>query len=205
MDIPRDCVCKGGKMSLAVIFFAAIVTNNIVLIYFLGICPFISVSKDMETALGMGIAVTSVMVATVALNWPVNYFLLEPFSAQYLQYAVFIMIIAVLVQIVEVVVDRYFPVLYAMVGVFLPLITVNCSILGVILFSMIRGYSYVQSLVFAGGCGIGWTLAILAMSAIRMKLRFSSVPLPLQGIGITMIIAALMAMGFLGFSGWISL
>ncbi|MDX9702990.1 MAG: Rnf-Nqr domain containing protein [Candidatus Auribacterota bacterium] len=192
-------------MSLAVIFFAAIVTNNIVLIYFLGICPFISVSKDMETALGMGIAVTSVMVATVALNWPVNYFLLEPFSAQYLQYAVFIMIIAVLVQIVEVVVDRYFPVLYAMVGVFLPLITVNCSILGVILFSMIRGYSYVQSLVFAGGCGIGWTLAILAMSAIRMKLRFSSVPLPLQGIGITMIIAALMAMGFLGFSGWISL
>ncbi len=192
-------------MNLAVIFFAAIVTNNIVLIYFLGICPFVSVSKDIETALGMGMAVTAVMVGTVAINWPVQYFILEPFDAQYLQYAVFIIIIAALVQIVELVVDRYFTVLYEMVGVFLPLITVNCSILGVILFSMIRGYSYIQSLVFACGCGVGWVVAIVAMAAIRRKLRFAVIPQPLQGIGITMIIAALMAMGFLGFSGWISL
>lgn len=192
-------------MNLAVILLAAIITNNIVLIYFLGICPFISVSKNIETSVGMGIAVTAVMVAAMTVSWPVYRYLLVPYNAEYLQYAVFIMVIASLVQIVEVIVEKYFPVLYVTIGVFLPLITVNCSILGVMLFSMIRDYSYLESMVFAFGCGAGWTLAIVAMAGIRMRLRFADVPVPLQGIGITMIIAALMAMGFLGLYGWVNI
>ena len=192
-------------MNLFIIFFASIFTQNVVLTYFLGICPFVAVSKEIPTAFGMGMAVIFVMVMTMGLNWPIYHLILVPFNVEYLQFLVFIIVIATFVQIVEIFIDRYSPVLYVSLGVFLPLITVNCAILGVSLFAVIRGYSYPQSLAFALGSGIGWTLAIIAMAGIRQKLQFSRIPEGLQGPGITMIIAGIMAMAFMGFAGIISL
>jgi len=192
-------------MNLAVIFFASIITNNIVLTYFLGICPFISTSKDFLTSVGMGCAVTFVMILTCTIIWPINHYFLIPYGMDYLQYAVFILVIGVLVQIVEIAFDRYLPVLYVNMGIFLPLIVVNCAIFGTALFMSLRNYTYIQSLVFSLGCGIGWTLAICAMAGIRMKLRFATIPQPLEGIGITLISIAIMAMGFMGFAGFIRL
>ncbi len=188
-------------LNLFVIFFASIFTQNMVLTYFLGICPFVAVSREIPTALGMGMAVIFVMVMTMGLNWPIYYLVLVPYHVEYLQFLVFIIVIATFVQIVEIFIDRYLPVLYVSLGVFLPLITVNCAILGVLLFAVIRGYSYPQCMVFAFGSGIGWTLAITAMAGIRQKLQFSNVPSGLQGPGITLIIAGIMAMAFMGFAG----
>ena len=192
-------------MNLFIIFFASIFTQNVVLTYFLGICPFVAVSKEVPTAFGMGMAVIFVMFMTMGLNWPIYHLILVPFQVEYLQFLVFIIVIATFVQIVEIFIDRYSPVLYVSLGVFLPLITVNCAILGVSLFAVIRDYSYPQSLAFALGSGIGWTLAIIAMAGIRQKLQFSRIPKGLEGPGITMIIAGIMAMAFMGFAGIISL
>lgn len=186
---------------LFVIFFASIFINNIVLTYFLGICPFVAVSKEIPTAFGMGMAVVFVMFTTMAINWPLYHLVLVPHKVEYLQFLVFIFVIATFVQIVEVFIDRYSPVLYISLGVFLPLITVNCAILGVSLFTVIRDYSYPQSMAFALGSGIGWALAITAMAGIRQKLVFSKIPQGLQGPGITMIIAGIMALAFMGFAG----
>lgn len=186
---------------LFVIFFASIFINNIVLTYFLGICPFVAVSKEIPTAFGMGMAVVFVMFMTMAINWPLYHLVLVPYKVEYLQFLVFIFVIATFVQIVEVFIDRYSPVLYISLGVFLPLITVNCAILGVSLFTVIRDYSYPQSMAFALGSGIGWALAITAMAGIRQKLVFSKIPQGLQGPGITMIIAGIMALAFMGFAG----
>jgi len=188
-------------MDLFIIFFASIFTQNMVLTYFLGICPFVAVSKEIPTAFGMGMAVIFVMFMTMGLNWPLYHMVLVPFKVQYLQFLVFIMVIATFVQIVEIFIDRFSPVLYVSLGVFLPLITVNCAILGISLFSVIRDYSYLQSMAFALGSGIGWTMAIVAMAGIRQKLQFSHIPKGLQGPGITMIIAGIMAMAFMGFAG----
>ena len=188
-------------VNLFVIFFASMLTQNIVLTYFLGICPFVAVSKEVPIAFGMGMAVIFVMFMTVGFNWPIYHLILVPLDVEYLAFIVFIMVIATFVQIVEIYIDRYLPVLYVSLGVFLPLITVNCAILGLSLISVLRGYSYPQSMVFALGSGIGFTLAIVAMAGIRQKLQFSSVPKGLQGPGITMIIAGIMAMAFMGFAG----
>ena len=192
-------------LNLFIIFFASIFTQNIILTYFLGICPFVAVSKEISTAFGMGMAVIFVMFMTMALNWPLHYLILVPLHVEYLSFLVFIMVIATFVQIVEIFIDRYSPVLYVSLGVFLPLITVNCAILGISLITVLRNYAYLQSLAFALGCGIGWTLAIIAMAGIREKLRFSAVPKGLQGPGITMIIAGIMAMAFMGFTGIVNL
>lgn len=191
-------------MSLLLLLISSIITHNIVLFYFLGICPFIASSKDIETSFGMGCAVTFVMVLTTAIVWPVNQWILAPWGLGYLQYVVFIMVIGVLVQVVEIVIDRFFPVLYLNLGVFLPLITVNCAILGVALFMNLRHYGYLESLVFSAGSGLGFMLAICVMAGIRSNLRFSEIPNPLAGIGITLIIAAIMAMGFTGFAGFLT-
>ncbi|MFC1691912.1 electron transport complex protein RnfA [Candidatus Latescibacterota bacterium] len=188
-------------VNLFVIFFASMLTQNIVLTYFLGICPFVAVSKEVPIAFGMGMAVSFVMVMTIGFNWPLYHLILVPLNVEYLAFIVFIMVIATFVQIVEIFIDRYSPVLYVSLGVFLPLITVNCAILGLSLISVLREYSYPQSMVFALGSGIGFTLAIVAMAGIRQKLQFSSVPKGLQGPGITMIIAGIMAMAFMGFAG----
>lgn len=188
-------------MDILAIFIAAIFTQNIALAYFLGMCPFIAVSGDLRTASGMSMAVTFVMTIAAAATWPIYHKLLIPFQVEYLQYVIFILVIAALVQIVEMVIERSSPTLYNSMGVFLPLITVNCAILGVTLFMIVRDYTYIESLVYSFGSGIGWGLAILAMAAIRERLRFANVPEGLKGPGITMIIAGLMAMGFMGFAG----
>lgn len=176
-----------------------------VLTYFLGICPFVAVSKEIPTAFGMGMAVVFVMCMTMGLNWPLYHLVLVPYKVEYLSFLVFIMVIATFVQIVEIFIDRYSPVLYVSLGVFLPLITVNCAILGVSLFAVIRNYGYAQSMAFALGSGLGWTLAIVAMAGIRQKLQFSHIPKGLQGPGITMIIAGIMAMAFMGFAGIVNM
>lgn len=186
---------------LAYIFFASIFINNIALRYFLGMCAFIAVSKELPVALGMGLAVIFVMFMTMGINWPLYHYVLIPFHGEFLQFLVFIIVIATLVQMVEMFIDRYSPILYVSLGVFLPLITVNCAILGVSLFSILRDYSYLQSMAFALGSGIGWTVAIVAMAGIRQKLQFSSIPEGLQGPGITLIIAGIMAIAFMGFTG----
>lgn len=191
-------------MTLFAIIFASLFTSNIALTYFLGMCPFIAVSRDIRTASGMGFAVTFVMVITAGINWPLYHLLLVPFRMEYLQYLGFIVVIAATVQIIEMVIERFFPVLHLNMGVFLPLITVNCAILGLSLFMILRDYSFVQGIVYALGGGAGWTLAIVAMAGLRAKLIFADVPEALQGPGITMIIAGIMALAFMGFAGIVS-
>lgn len=192
-------------MHALIIFTAAIITNNIALTYFLGMCPFIAVSRDLKTAWGMGLAVTFVMTLTVLVNWPLYHWILVPFALEYLEYICFILVIAVIVQAVEVIIDRFSPVLYINLGVFLPLITVNCAILGVSLFMILRKYSLLESLGYAVGSGLGWMLVIVAMAGIRTKLQFADIPKGLRGPGITMIIAGIMALAFMGFVGVVPL
>ena len=192
-------------MTLFAILFASLFTSNIALTYFLGMCPFIAVSRDIRTAWGMGCAVTFVMAITAAINWPLYHLLLARFHIEYLQYLSFIVVIAAMVQIVEIVIERFLPVLYLNMGVFLPLITVNCAILGLSLFMILRNYSFAQGVIYAVGSGMGWTLAIVAMAGLRAKLIFANVPEALEGPGITMIIAGIMALAFMGFAGIVSL
>ena len=184
-----------------VIFFASIFTGNILLVYFLGMCSFLSVSKQVNTALGLGLAVTFVLTITSALNYIVYYYVLEPLGIEYLRYIAFIIVIASAVQLIEMIIERFSEALYINLGIFLPLITVNCAILGVSLFMVIRNYTFIQSVMFGAGSGLGWLLAILAMAGIRQRLNEKKIPPALQGPGIALIISGLMAMAFIGFSG----
>ncbi|HCG62690.1 MAG TPA: NADH:ubiquinone reductase (Na(+)-transporting) subunit E [Sphaerochaeta sp.] len=187
------------------VFFAAVFTNNILLTNYLGMCSFLSVSKELETSAGLGIAVTFVMATTTAINWVVYHFLLVPFQLEYLRFIVFIIIIAAFVQLIEMVIERYSEGLYFALGIFLPLITVNCAILGASLFMVIREYSFMTSFFFGFGSGLGWLIAILAMAGIRQRLRTAKIPLGLDGPGISLIIAGFMAMAFMGFNGMITI
>lgn len=184
-----------------VIFFASIFTNNMILSNFLGMCSFIAVSSEIRTSLSLGQAVTFVLGCTTVLNYFIYNFVLVPLGLEYLRYIIFIIVIAAFVQLVEMVIERYFEHLYYSLGIFLPLITVNCAILGVSLFMTIRNYDLLQSIGFGVGSGIGWTLAIVSMAGIRKKLKVSSIPKGLEGPGITLIITGIMALAFLGFSG----
>lgn len=184
-----------------VIFFASIFTGNILLVYFLGMCSFLSVSKQVNTALGLGLAVTFVLTITSALNYIVYFYVLEPLGIEYLRYIAFIIVIAAAVQLIEMVIERFSESLYINLGIFLPLITVNCAILGVSLFMVIRKYTFIQSVMFGAGSGLGWLLAILAMAGIRQRLNENKIPPALRGPGIVLIISGLMAMAFIGFSG----
>jgi Na+-transporting NADH:ubiquinone oxidoreductase subunit E len=184
-----------------VIFIAAIFTNNMILSNFLGMCSFIAVSKEINTSLGLGQAVTFVLAGTTIINYLVYYYILVPFNLEFLRFIVFIISIAAFVQLIEMILERYIPNLYYALGIFLPLITVNCAILGVSLFMVIRNYSFLQSFGFAVGSGIGWTMAIVALAGIRQRLKRSSVPKGLEGPGITLIITGIMALAFIGFSG----
>jgi Na+-transporting NADH:ubiquinone oxidoreductase subunit E len=181
--------------------FAAVFTNNILLSYFLGMCPFTSVSREVKTAMGLGFAVIFVMTFTAGLNWLAYTYVLIPLKLEFFRFILFIIIIAAFVQLVEMVIDRYSPTLYQALGIFLPLITVNCAILGVSLFMVIREYSLIVSVAYGFGSGVGWLLAILAMAGIRQKMNVSRVPEGLQGPGITLIVAGLMALAFIGFTG----
>ncbi|MBB6481204.1 NADH:ubiquinone reductase (Na(+)-transporting) subunit E [Spirochaeta isovalerica] len=187
-----------------VLLFASVFTSNILLANFLGMCSFISISKDMKSANGLGLAVTVVLTITSMLNWVLLKFVIIPLDLIYLRYIIFIIVIAATVQILEMVIDRVSPALYLSLGIFLPLITVNCAILGVALFMQIREYNFVQTVVFSFGSGIGWWLAIMALSAINKKIEKAPVPPALKGPGITLITIGFMAMAFIGFSGMLS-
>jgi Na+-transporting NADH:ubiquinone oxidoreductase subunit E len=188
-------------ISAFVLFWAAIFTSNILLTNFLGMCSYLSVSREIESSFGLGVSVMFVLTVTTALNWLVYRFVLVPFDIVYLQYIVFIIVIAAFVQLLELVLERYVPALYYTLGIFLPLITVNCAIFGVSLFMVIRNYNFLQSIAFGAGSGIGWLLAILMLAAIRRKLKERLVPAGLQGVGISLIITGIMALAFVGFSG----
>lgn len=183
-----------------VIFFASIITSNMIFSNFLGMCSFIAVSKEIETATGLGIAVTFVLTVTTVLNYFV-YQLLIRFGLEYLRFIVFILVIAAFVQFLEMVLERYFENLYYALGIFLPLITVNCAILGVSLFMVIRQYNFIQSVFFGLGSGLGWALAIISMAGIRSRINEDALPAGLGGPAITLIITGIMAMAFIGFSG----
>ncbi len=184
-----------------VIFIASIFTNNMILSNFLGMCSFIAVSSEIKTSLGLGQAVTFVLTFTTILNYFIYFNVLVPLNLEYLRFIVFIITIAAFVQLVEMIVERYLPSLYYALGIFLPLITVNCAILGVSLFMVIREYTLMQSIGFSLGSGIGWTLAIVALAGIKQRLKRASVPKGLEGPGITIIVIGLMALAFVGFSG----
>ncbi|MCF7792487.1 MAG: NADH:ubiquinone reductase (Na(+)-transporting) subunit E [Candidatus Cloacimonetes bacterium] len=189
------------ELSPFIIFVAAIFTSNILLTNFLGMCSFLSVSKEVESSLGLGFAVVFVMTLTSAINYVVYHYILVPLDIIYLQYIIFIIVIAAFVQLTEMVVERFSPLLYYSLGIFLPLITVNCAILGVSLFMIIRQYTFLQSVAFGAGAGLGWLLAILALAGIRQKIKDKYIPQGLVGAGISLITTGIMALAFVGFSG----
>lgn len=192
-------------MRLILIFLSATIINNFVLTYFLGICPFIGMSRRVETAFSMGMATTFVMTLTAGLAWLIYQYILVAFNVAYLEYVAFIIAIASLVQFVEMYIRRASPTLYRAMGIYLPLITTNCAVLGLALFEVLRGYNFMESMAFGFGAGLGFTLAITVMAGIREELRFADVPEPFQGAAITLISAGLLALAFMGFSGLLSI
>jgi len=191
-------------MDLLVIFISAAVVNNFVLSYFLGICPFLGVSNKLEKAFSMGLATTFVMVLAAMVTWIINNWILIPFNLPFLQYVSFIIVIASLVQFVEMFIRKSSPALYRSLGIFLPLITTNCAILGLALLSALREYNFMQSLVFGFAAGVGFTLALLIMAGIREELEMAPIPEHFKGAPITLIIAGLLALAFMGFAGLIT-
>ena len=189
------------QISPFIIFFASIITSNMVLTNFLGMCSYLSVSSEYKTATGLGMAVTMVLTLTTVINWAVYRYVIVPLGIEYLQYIIFIMVIAAVVQILEMIMDRYTPDLHAKLGIFLPLITVNCAIFGVTLFVVIRNYGFLQTLLFGIGSGLGWWLAINMLAAIREKMAKTKLPAGMSGTAISFIITGIMAMAFIGFSG----
>ena len=194
-----------NEISPLLILIAAIFTNNILLANFLGMCSFLAVSKQIDTALGLGAAVIFVTTATTAINYGVYHYILVPMDLTILQYIVFIAVIAAFVQFVEMFVERFSLKLYHALGIFLPLITVNCAILGVSLFMIIRRYTFAQSIAFGFGGGVGWTLAIILIAGLRQKMGYSDVPRPFRGVAIAMVITGVMAMAFMGFAGMVNI
>jgi len=183
------------------IFLAAILTNNYILSKFLGICPFLGVSKKLDTATSMSAAVIVVMVIATAVTWPIQTFILDRFGIGYLQTIVFILIIAALVQFIESFMKKNMPPLYQALGVYLPLITTNCAVLGVTTLNIDSGYNYAQSLINAAGSGFGFLVAMVIFAGVRGRLETSNVPKTLQGLPITLISASIVACSFLGFGG----
>jgi len=191
-------------MELFTVFIAAAVVNNFVLSYFLGLCPFIGVSGKLKSAFGMGCAATFVMTLTALVTWLVDHYILQFFGVEaFLKYVAFILVIASLVQFVEMFLHKVVPELYRALGIFLPLITTNCAILGLALFASLREYSLAQSVVFGLGAGVGFTMALVIMAGIREQLEFADLPKAVRGIAITLITAGLMALAFMGFGGMI--
>ncbi len=195
-------------MGLFTVFIAAAVVNNFVLFYFLGLCPFIGVSGRLKSAFGMGCAATFVMTLTALVTWLIDHYILQAsfFGVQmhldkFLKYVAFILVIASLVQLVEMFLHKVVPELYRALGIFLPLITTNCAILGLALFSSMWKYSLSQAVVFGMGAGVGFTMALVIMAGIREQLEFADLPEAVRGIAITLITAGLLALAFMGFSG----
>lgn len=200
--------------SLFGIFFRSVFVENMVFAYFLGMCSYLAVSKTIKTSLGLGVAVMVVLMITTPVNYLVNKYLLQAgaltwlgnsfadIDLSFLTFVVFIAVIAAIVQLLEMTVERFVPALYTSLGIFLPLIAVNCAIMGCSLFMVEREYTSIgQTFAYAAGSGLGWLLAIVAIAAIRERLSYSNVPKPLQGLGITFIITGLMGIAFMGFLG----
>jgi len=190
---------------IILLFVSTVLVNNFILVRFLGICPFLGVSKHVETAFSMGLATTFVMTLTGMATWLINTYILEMFNLPFLQYVSFIIVIASLVQFVEMFIKKSSPALYKALGIFLPLITTNCAILGLALLIPLNGYNFIESVVFGFAAGVGFTLAIVLMAGLREPLEFADVPGALKGVPITLIIAGIMALAFMGFSGMISI
>ena len=186
---------------LIAILLTAILTNNYILAKFLGICPFLGVSKKLSTATGMSAAVIFVMALATAVTYPINKFLLVKNDLEYLQTIVFILVIAALVQLVEIILKKYIPALYNALGIYLPLITTNCAVLGVVILNVDSGYGFAQSMFNSVGAGIGFMLAMVMFSGIRERMEGNDIPKFLQGLPITLIAASLVAVSFLGFTG----
>ena len=188
-------------MKLASIFFTMILVENYVLVKFLGICPFLGVSKKLDSAVGMSLAVTFVMVMATAATWPIYTLILEPNGLAYLQTIVFILIIAILVQLLENFLKKFIPTLYKALGVYLPLITTNCTILGVTILNLDNGYNFIESIVCAAGAGIGFLVAMVLFSGVRRRVEQAQPPKCFEGLPITLVAAAMVSLSFMGFGG----
>ena len=186
---------------LVIIIMSAVLINNYVLVQFLGICPFLGVSKKLDQAVGMGFSVTAVMLLATLATWPIQRFVLDPFGLGYLQTIVFILIIASLVQILEIFLKRFSPALHQGLGVYLPLITTNCAVLGVAINNITDGYTFLESMVNSLGCGLGFLLAMVLFSGIRSRIDESKVPACFRGVAITLIAASFLSLAFMGLSG----
>jgi len=191
--------------SALVILFAAIFTNNIVLTNFLGLCSFLSVSREIKSSVGLGAAVAFVTTFTAAINWLIYHHLLVPLDLVYLRFVIFIVIIAGFVQFAEIAIERFAPALYHALGIFLPLITVNCAVLGISLFMVIREYGLLETVAYGLGGGLGFLVGIVLLAALRWRIRRSRVPAALQGAGIAVILSGIMALAFVGFSGMLTI
>lgn len=187
--------------SLILILMGGVLINNYVLQQFLGICPFLGVSKKVNQASGMGIAVTFVMLCATAATWPIYTYILVPFKLEYLQTIVFILVIATLVQFVEIILKRFIPSLFKALGVYLPLITTNCAVLGVALNNITDGYNFIESMVSSLGVGLGFLLAMVLFAGVRSKIENCPAPKAFKGLPATLIAASIVAMSFYGFSG----
>ena len=188
-------------VELLLILISAVFVNNFVLARFLGICPFLGVSKKVDTALGMGMAVIFVMTVASVVTWFIQYLVLIPFGIEYLQTIAFILVIASLVQLVEMVIQKSSPVLYQSLGIFLPLITTNCAVLGVAVLNIQKSYSFIESVVFALGAGLGFLLAMVLFAGLRERTDLCPVPKSFQGTALALVTAGLLSLAFMGFAG----
>lgn len=187
--------------SLVMILLSSVLVNNYVLNRFLGICPFLGVSKKLKSATGMGISVIFVMLVATVVTWPIQYYVLDKAGLGYMQTIVFILVIAALVQFIEIFLKKYIPALHKSLGVYLPLITTNCAVLGVTINNISDGYSFIESLVSSLGCGLGFMLAMVIFSGIRSRIDEKEIPQSLRGLPVTLIAASFLALAFLGFDG----
>ena len=186
---------------LVIILLSSVLVDNYVLSRFLGICPFLGVSKKLDQATGMGVAVTVVMLLATAVTWPIQYYVLNKLHLEYLQNIAFILVIATLVQILELVLKKFSPALYKGLGVYLPLITTNCAVLGVTINNINDGYSFLESMVSSLGCGLGFLLAMVLFSGVRSRINESKIPAPFRGLATTLIAASFISLAFMGFGG----
>ncbi len=188
-------------MKLASILFSMMLVNNYVLVKFMGICPFLGVSKKLDSSVGMSVAVTFVMVMATAVTWPIYTYLLRPNDLAYLNTISFILVIAALVQLVEIILKKFIPALHRSLGVYLPLITTNCAILGVTLLNIDNGYNFIESIVASLGAGIGFLIAMVLFTGVRSTLEYAQPPKSFEGLPITLISASLVSVSFMGFGG----
>ncbi len=187
--------------SLVIILMSSVLVNNYVLSRFLGICPFLGVSKKLNQAVGMGVAVIFVMIMATAVTWPIQYFILDKLGLGYMQTIVFILVIAALVQFTEMALKKFIPSLHKSLGVYLPLITTNCAVLGVTIQNISDNYTFLESMVSSLGCGLGFLLAMVLFSGVRSKLCESEIPQSFKGLPVTLISASFVSMAFMGFGG----